>query len=55
MTGSAISDREVAAFRRFILKLPHEADPTLVVLKAHLLIEEQLRLAVDERMVNQKR
>lgn len=36
--------------RRFITKLPHNADPALVILKAHLLIEEQLRLLVDERM-----
>ena len=50
MPDENISSRTTDAFRKFILKLPHTGDPTLVVLKAHLLLEEQLRLLVDERM-----
>lgn len=51
MTDDRISSRTTDAFRKFVLKLPHTGDPTLVVLKAHLLLEEQLRLLVDERML----
>lgn len=50
MTDAKVTSREAESLRRFILKLPHKADPVLVILKAHLLIEEQLRLLVDERM-----
>jgi hypothetical protein len=44
------SKRQADAFRRFMLLLPREKDPVLVVLKGHLLIEEQLRLVVDARV-----
>jgi hypothetical protein len=54
MTESRVTSREAEAMRRFITKLPHNADPALVILKAHLLIEEQLRLLVDERMAKPK-
>ena len=50
MTTEHVSDREIEAFRRFITMLPHGKDSVLVVLKGHLLIEEQLRQIVDEHV-----
>lgn len=52
MVNTAITSEEVAAFRRFITLLPHGKDMVLVVLKGHLLIEEQLRHVVDEHVNN---
>lgn len=45
-----VSDHEIQAFRRFVGLLPRDKDPVLLILKGHLLIEEQLRLLVDERV-----
>jgi hypothetical protein len=45
-----VSSRETQAFRNFLLKLPHGKDIVLVVLKGHLLLEEQVKLIVRERV-----
>jgi hypothetical protein len=50
MSTRPVSDREIHAFRRFLTLLPRDKDPVLLVLKGHLLVEEQLRLLVDERV-----
>src|SRR6476646_6881578 len=47
-----ITPRQIKAFHRFLKLLPHGTDRALVVLKAHLLIEEQVRLIVSERLKN---
>jgi len=45
-----ISAHEIEAFKKFVLKLPHGKDIVLVVLKGQLLIEEQVKLIVRERV-----
>jgi hypothetical protein len=52
MPTQQITDRQLDAFRRFLRILPHGKDVELVILKAHLLIEEQVRQIVDERLKN---
>jgi hypothetical protein len=52
VTDTPVSNREIESFRRFIQKLPHGKDPILVILKGHLLVEEQLRQIVDEHVKN---
>ena len=47
-----VSPHQIHAFRRFLKLLPHGKDRALVVLKAHLMIEEQIRQIVDERLKN---
>ena len=47
-----VSDKQIRAFRRFLTVLPHGKNQDLVLLKAHLLIEEQVRQIVDERLKN---
>jgi hypothetical protein len=47
-----ITDRQLMAFRAFLLKLPHVKDAELVLLKGHVLIEEQIRLIIDRRVRN---
>jgi hypothetical protein len=47
-----ITDRQLEAFRKFLDLLPHGKDADLVLLKGHLLIEEQLRLLIDQRLRN---
>lgn len=42
----------VESFRRFYEFLPRSEDQSLVLLKIHLLIEEQIRAFVDERLPN---
>ena len=42
-TKAEISERDLEAFSRFLKLLPHRQDVDLVVLKAHLLVEEQVR------------
>lgn len=51
MTAQNIGPKQIEAFRRFFAKLPHGADFTLVILRGHLLLEEQVRAVVDERLV----
>jgi hypothetical protein len=50
MADKQITDRQVADFRRFLHLLPHGQDLTLVILKGHLLIEEQVRSLVRTRL-----
>ena len=42
MPDRDITDRQLKAFRRFLERLPHGKELDLVILKAHLLIEEQV-------------
>lgn len=49
---SATEKRQAEAFRRFLQLLPHGKDIELVILKAHLLLEEQVRQIIDERLKN---
>ena len=46
------SAKQIEAFKRFFAKLPHGQDFALVILKGHLLLEEQVRAIVDERLTN---
>lgn len=46
------TDRQLAAFQRFLAELPHGKDQELVLLKGHILIEEQVRLLIDRRVRN---
>jgi len=50
MPHQKVSDRQVHAFDRFLKLMPSGSDIELVVLKAHLLVEEQLRQVIDERV-----
>jgi hypothetical protein len=45
-----VTPRQVEAFQRFLALLPHGGDKTSVILKAHLLVEGQVRQIVDERV-----
>jgi hypothetical protein len=47
-----ITERQLQAFKRFLSVLPHGQDPELVLLKGHILIEEQVRLLIDKRLRN---
>ena len=49
-----VSARQLEAFKRFLSLLPHGKERDLVILKGHLLIEEQLRRLIDERVQNPK-
>jgi hypothetical protein len=51
MESPYIGEKQTNAFRKFFKNLPHGKDITLVVLKGHLLLEEQVRAIVDERLV----
>ncbi|EJY4342186.1 hypothetical protein OGE23_003711 [Vibrio cholerae] len=46
--------RQFEAFERFISLLPHGKERELVILKGHLLIEEQVRLVIDSKLPNPK-
>ncbi|MFA0718723.1 hypothetical protein AB4622_22290 [Vibrio splendidus] len=48
----SINGRQFEAFERFISLLPHGKERELVVLKGHLLIEEQVRLIIDSKLPN---
>ena len=52
MSDEDITDRRLEAFDRFLKRLPHGKELDLVILKAHLLIEEQINLLIDERLKN---
>ncbi|MFT4504615.1 hypothetical protein [Caballeronia sp. 15711] len=52
MSEGQPTERETDAFMRFMKLLPHGKDIELVVLKAHLLIEEQIHLIVRNRLQN---
>jgi hypothetical protein len=47
-----ITLRHLEAFQRFLRLLPHGKDKELVLLKGHLLIEEQIRALIDRRLKN---
>lgn len=44
--------RHLEAFKRFLSLLPHGKEPELVLLKGHLLIEEQIHALIDRRLQN---
>lgn len=46
------TSRHLKAFKNFLATLPHGKDTELVLLKGHLLIEEQIRLIVHRRLRN---
>lgn len=50
MTLPPVDQHAVAAFRRFYTLLPRSTEAALVVLKIHLLVEEQVRAYVEERV-----
>ena len=50
VTDAQITQRQLDAFRRFLKLLPHGQDLALVILKGHLLIEEQIKLIINERV-----
>lgn len=50
MTNTQVTQRQLDAFRRFLKLLPHGQDLTSVILKGHLLIEEQIKQIIDERV-----
>ncbi len=52
VTKDEISDRHIEASRRFFELLPRGKELDLVILKAHLLIEEQLNFLLAERLKN---
>jgi hypothetical protein len=47
-----ITELQLSAFRNFLATLPHGKDIELVLLKGHLLIEEQVRLLIHRRLRN---
>ena len=46
------NDRQTKALNKFLDVLPHGGDLDLVILKAHLLIEEQINLIIDRHTKN---
>jgi len=52
MMKNNISKKQADAFRRFLNVLPHGKDTELVLLKGHLLIEEQINKIIAERLKN---
>ncbi len=50
MTDKQTTQREIDAARRLFTLLPRGQDLTLVILKGHLLIEEQVRQIIDKRV-----
>ena len=47
-----VTDRQLLAFKRFLSVLPHGKETELVLLKGHILIEEQVRTLIDRRLRN---
>ena len=47
-----ITERQLLAFKRFVAILPHGQDVELVLLKGHILIEQQVRLLIERRLRN---
>ena len=52
VTDAQITQRQLDAFRRFLKLLPHGQDLALVILKGHLLIEEQIKLIINEPCIS---
>src|SRR4051794_32075616 len=51
---SKISNRQLEAFTRFVSSLPSTNEIDLVILKAHLLIDNQINLIIEKRLQNSK-
>lgn len=47
-----VSKKELESFRRFLSLLPHGKDTELVLLKAHILIDEQIHQIINGRVKN---
>jgi hypothetical protein len=47
-----ITERQLSAFQRFLSTLPHGKDPEFVLLKGHILIEEQIYTLINRRLRN---
>lgn len=52
MNEPHIGDHAIDSLRRFYSLLPRSDDASLVILKLHLLVEEQIRAFVDERLLS---
>ena len=52
MPDIEITDRQLKALERFMKLLPHGKELDLVILQAHLLIEEQVNALIDEQLKN---
>jgi|AntRauTorcE11898_2_1112593.scaffolds.fasta_scaffold01229_7 hypothetical protein len=50
MERSGIRESTIASFKRFLNLFPHGADQTFVILKGHLLIEEQVWQVIEENV-----
>jgi len=50
MSLPPVDQHAVVAFRRFYTLLPRSTDASLVILKIHLLVEEQVRSYIEERV-----
>jgi hypothetical protein len=50
VTDDQVTPRQIDAFKRFMKFLSPDQDLTLVILKGHLLIEEQIREIIAERV-----
>ena len=51
-TDDQVTKRQIDAARRFFTLLPRGHDLASVILKGHLLVEEQVRQIIDERVKN---
>ncbi len=47
-----VTDRQLEAFKHFLTILPHGQNAELVLLKGHILIEEQIRALINRRLQN---
>jgi hypothetical protein len=47
-----ITERQMADFQRFLSVLPHGQGAELVLLKGHILIEQQINLLIERRLRN---
>ena len=52
MSLPPVDPHAIASFKKFYTLLPRGNDVTLLILKLHLLVEEQVRAFVDERLPN---
>ncbi|TCA40284.1 hypothetical protein E0H72_21015 [Rhizobium leguminosarum bv. viciae] len=54
MADPRVTDEQVSDFRRFLTLLPRGQDLTLIILKGHLLIEEQVWKVISSRLKKPK-
>jgi hypothetical protein len=54
MSLPAADAHAMASFKKFQRLLPRSEDASLLILKLHLLVEEQVRAFVDERLTNRQ-